>query len=72
VEHRLSLALTCEEAGYLQEAKLQFERVREQSPDHPIAGAGLKRIEHQQEPEKGPTLMERIREAIASLMGKSS
>lgn len=71
VEHRLSLALTCEEAGYLGEAKAQFGRVLEQNPDHPIAIAGVKRIEHQ-DPEGAPTggFFQRLRASLAVLFGR--
>ncbi|MCB1055505.1 MAG: DnaJ domain-containing protein [Acidobacteria bacterium] len=70
IEHRLALALTCEEAGYLGEAKAQFARVLEQRPDHPIAQAGIKRIEHQ-DPESAPDggFFDRVRSRLAALFG---
>ncbi len=44
VELRLGLALTCEQANYVSEAKTQFEEVLGRMPGHPAATAGLDRI----------------------------
>lgn len=44
VELRLGLALTCEQANYGSEAKLQFEQVLARMPGHPAATAGLERL----------------------------
>lgn len=74
LEHRLALALTCEEAGYLTEAKVQFEKVLEQMPGHPIAGAGLKRIDHQRSGPDAPasgSWLTRLKRRLGSIFGRA-
>ncbi|MCB1032245.1 MAG: J domain-containing protein [Acidobacteria bacterium] len=44
VDLRLGLALTCEKANFIDEAKLQFESVLSRMPGHPAASAGLERL----------------------------